>query len=250
MDTFIPPDDLNLIIDIGNTRTKAAFFNGNQLGAVRSFSQGDRTELLAFSQENQVDACIVCSVSESAQSVLDDIKIPGIELTHKTPLPFTSLYKTPETLGKDRLANAAGAIALYPQKNVLAIDMGTCIKYDLVTAKGEYAGGAISPGFEMRYQALNHFTERLPLLEKELRSTRITGESTETAMKSGVYYGTLFEIEGYIKHYKQELGELTVILTGGQASFFENALKNSIFAHPFLTLIGLNAILEHDKKMH
>ncbi|MFN3917322.1 MAG: type III pantothenate kinase [Flavobacteriales bacterium] len=240
---------MNLIIDIGNTHYKAAFFESKDLTSVKSFSKNQKQQLIDFTQENEIHHFIISSVGENASEITRLIQADAMELTHNTPIPIRNNYQTPETLGKDRLANAVGAHLLYPKSNSLIIDMGTCVKYDFINSDGEYKGGAISPGFKMRYKALNHFTERLPLL-KDTTTNNFLGNNTYDSISSGVYMGLLNEILGYINLFKQDYPAVNVILTGGEAVFFEKALKNSIFAHPFLTLIGLNAILEHNKKLH
>jgi type III pantothenate kinase len=166
-------------------------------------------------------------------------------LDHQTPLPLTNNYRTPETLGKDRLACAAGAAFLFPKKDVLVIDAGTCIKYEFVSHRGIYEGGAISPGLEMRFNALHTFTDKLPLLHPATEAPLI-GNDTRDAILSGIMKGTLLEIRGFIKEYEILFPELQLIITGGDASFFDKQLKNSIFADPFLVLRGLNFILRHN----
>jgi type III pantothenate kinase len=239
---------LNLVLDIGNTHYKAAFFANGGLISVKSFGKEQKKQLVDFTQENKVDDCIISSVEVSAVEIAELIAVDAIELTHNTPIPVLNHYQTPETLGKDRLANAVAANLLYPKSNTLVVDMGTCVKYDFINADAEYKGGAISPGFKMRYKALNQFTERLPLIA-DSTTDNFLGSNTHDSISSGVYVGLLNEIHGYINLFKQEYPALSVILTGGEAVFFEKGLKNSIFAHPFLTLIGLNAILEHNKKL-
>jgi type III pantothenate kinase len=172
-------------------------------------------------------------------------KFPYIFLNAGTPIPIKNQYKTPETLGNDRLANAVGATIIFPEKNVLIIDMGTCIKYDFIDKNKNYHGGAISPGLEMRFKSLDKFTDQLPLIEPS-ENFSLTGRSTEESILSGVQNGIIFEINGMIDQYKKKHDELKVIITGGDHAFFANHLKSSIFAAPNLTLQGLNEILEYN----
>ena len=162
-----------------------------------------------------------------------------------TPIPIENLYLTKDTLGVDRLANAVAANSIFPQRNVLVVDCGTCVKYDFVNHKNQYLGGSISPGLQMRFKALNQFTGKLPLLKPEAHPSLI-GDSTETAITSGVINGLVAEIKGVIKSYTSIYENLTVILTGGDASFFDKELKSNIFVEPNLTLIGLNEILRYN----
>jgi type III pantothenate kinase len=167
-------------------------------------------------------------------------------ISHKIKVPFTNDYLTPETLGYDRIALVSAAASQFPDKNVLVIDVGTCITYDFLNSEGHYKGGSISPGIDMRYKALNHFTEKLPLLDANTPQS-LTGNSTQTSIHSGVINGVAFEIDGIIDAYKQENQDLTVILTGGNAHFLRDRLKNTIFANPNFLLEGLNFLLEQNQ---
>jgi len=172
-----------------------------------------------------------------------------IDLSHTTPLPFKNLYHNPEWLGKDRIAAAAGAYAAYPDTHVLIIDMGTAITLDILTSKGEYIGGNISPGLMMRFRALHAFTSHLPMLEKDEFSAD-PGTDTRSAIVSGVQKGILYEIKGYIEHFSLLYPDLKAILTGGDADFFADKLKKPIFVVPNLVLSGLNFILDYNAQQN
>ncbi len=161
-------------------------------------------------------------------------------------LPIKVLYKTPETLGNDRLANVCAAWSLYPEQNSLVIDLGTCIKYDFVSASGTYPGGSISPGLSMRYKALTRFTSQLPYFKPVDEFPELTGQSTEGAIRSGVENGILEEVNGIIARYQELFDQTRIILTGGDHSKFADKLKSVIFAAPNLTLTGLKVILDHN----
>lgn len=174
-----------------------------------------------------------------------------MELNEKTKLPLKNRYKTPGTLGKDRLATAVGANYLFPSRNVLAIDAGTCIKYDFVNSKNEYLGGAISPGLDMRFKALHHFTAHLPQLKKmKTANVNLIGRTTRDSILSGVQNGAIAEISGMIKCYQDKYENVHVILTGGDSVFIRTLVseKNRIFAAPDLTLLGLNVILNYNNE--
>lgn len=233
---------MNLIIDIGNTFIKFALFQEQTL-LVKG--KGDLSDLELFLDKNEFKNVIISSVVEGneVRKMIDNYSVKTIiELSNKTKIPVTNNYKTPQTLGDDRLANVNGANSLFLKKNVLVIDAGTCIKFDAVSDKGEYFGGAISPGLTMRFKALEHFTGKLPLVEAK-NQIELIGNSSINSILSGVVNGTVTEIEGVINQYKQVYENLTVILTGGDASFFDKELKSNIFVEPNLTLIGLNEIL-------
>ena len=170
-----------------------------------------------------------------------------IELDHQTELPIENLYETPETLGKDRLAAAVGANELFPDQNLLIIDAGTAITYDLVSEKNEFIGGNISPGLQMRFKALNHFTGKLPLVSYSDEFQNI-GRNTIDAIRAGVQNGILYEIAQTIELFNKNYQNLQIVMTGGDSIFFDKKLNYSIFVHFNITLIGLNRILEHNAK--
>ena len=170
-----------------------------------------------------------------------------LELDHLTRLPIENIYETPETLGKDRLAAAVGANELFPDQNLLIIDAGTAITYDLVSEKNQFVGGNISPGLEMRFKALNHFTGKLPLINYSNEFQPI-GRNTTDAIRAGVQNGILFEMAQTIDLFNRNYQNLHIIMTGGDSNFFDKKLNYSIFVHFNLTLIGLNKILEYNAK--
>ena len=167
-------------------------------------------------------------------------------LSEKTPLPIINNYKTSLTLGKDRLAAVVGASVLYPGKDVLVFDAGTCLTIDFINSDKEYVGGRISPGIEMRYNALHTFTDKLPLIKSE-KNTLVIGNDTKTSIISGVQQGILAEVKTIISEYKSKNTDTVFVFTGGDSFYFEKELKNSIFANPNLVLIGLNEILDYNE---
>ncbi len=232
---------MNLIIDQGNTETKIAQYDGRkQVGQFR-LPSADLAQIAVALESmgaNENDVLVSSVVNEQ-------LELPGkslIHLSYQTPLPLVNRYASPDTLGNDRIANAVAVWTKNPQKNSLSVDIGTCIKYDLVSSNGEYLGGNISPGLKMRFKALHEQTARLPLMQpKEARSE--FGTTTETSLVEGVQKGIEHEISGFIEQYRSQFEGLTIFMTGGDAKFFEFAFKNSIFADPDLTLFGLNEIL-------
>jgi type III pantothenate kinase len=161
---------------------------------------------------------------------------------HNTTVPIINNYGSPETLGKDRLAGVIGAKHWMPNSNILVIDAGTAITYDLVTANGEFLGGGISPGIAMRYKALHTFTGRLPLLDY-YGDAELIGTDTASSIHSGVLNGAVAEMEGIIKGYQPLYPGLKIILTGGDHNYFDKRLKIKTFAALNLVLEGLNLIL-------
>lgn len=243
---------MNLVVDIGNTRLKMALFQYNILRDEETWTHWTPEDVVAYGWHNDVQRVILSSVAEAderLQEMLSDA-FDFMELTHETPLPFQNLYRTPQTLGKDRLAAVAGAHTLYPGQSCMVVDCGTCIKYDVLTSDGRYLGGNIAPGLSMRIKAMHHFTARLPEVPMTMPPSDI-GDSTETALQNGALMGAILEIKGFVERFEQQLGEpLTLLLAGGDADFVAIHLKQykpHLKSEPKLTLYGLHHILTSTK---
>lgn len=233
---------ITLAVDIGNSRTKAAVFNGHRQLAEHIIN-GD--SLLALIREHQPQHAVLSSVGEPADAVSAMITEAGVALlrvNHLTPLPFVNAYATPETLGMDRLAGVAAARFLYPGTHCLVIDAGTCITYDFISADSVYSGGAISPGLTMRLKAMHAFTHSLPL-PALAAPPDFEGRSTTESLLSGVVCSAVDEINGRMERYTRRYGKVKGILCGGDALMLAEQLKNNIFATPSLVMTGLNQIL-------
>lgn len=200
-----------------------------------------------FVSKNSIKSSIISSVKRIDKEVLNISNYyNSILLTDNTPIPFKNLYKTPETLGNDRIALVAGANFLYPKKEVIVIDAGTCITIDFLSKKSEYLGGRISPGIQMRFRSLNTFTEKLPL-NKLTKKTVFFGDNTNSAIQSGVQLGVLSELDQAISDYKGLNTSAIVVLCGGDAFYLQKELKSTIFVNQNLLLIGLNEILDYNE---
>lgn len=238
---------MNLSIDIGNSRAKLGIFDGQELikrPVLKKVTVENVSDIIdEFSIQNVILSTVADYPAELDTYLAD--KTFYVKLTADTPLPIQNDYKTPETLGRDRIAAAVGAWQLHPHQHALVIDAGTCITIDFVHKDGIYKGGTITPGIRLRYKAMHHFTAKLPLVKRQ-RLDEFIGYSTETSMRVGAQMGAELEIDGFISHYKKEFGEINVLITGGDANYFVSQLKNQIFAHPNLVLTGLNRILEHN----
>lgn len=237
-----------LIIDVGNTRVKVAVFEIDTIKEVFTF---EKTNIISelkkiisnFSISNSIVSSVANFTDEETKKIAELLN--PVFLDSNTKVPFENLYKTPKTLGVDRIALASAAIKKYPNQNVLVLDAGTCITYEFITDEGNYLGGAISPGIAMRYKALHTFTSKLPLLEaNELEN--FIGTDTESSIHSGVINGVCNEIDGIIAQYQKKYSDLTVVLTGGDTYFLSKQLKSVIFAHPNFVLEGLHTILIHN----
>ncbi len=238
---------MNLILDIGNTNTKVAVFEKNvMLKKITTSSDLITKSILKLQKKYLLKNCIVSSVTKIDSSVIKKIEFFDkiIELNQKTNVPFQNHYKTPTTLGVDRIALASAAVSQHPNQNTLVIDAGTCITYDFINTSYEYLGGAISPGISIRYKALHQFTSNLPLLEPD--NYKLIGKDTQSSIHSGILNGIIHEINGIIGQYKRKYSNLTIVLTGGDTNFLAKKLKSSIFANPNFLLEGLNSILIHN----
>lgn len=241
----------NLCIDIGNSSVKLCVFHNKKL--IHKEIQNSLNELIIYELSQQfpdVDNVILSSVKKENRRINKILQKQFnyfIEFSDKTPVPIENLYKTKETLGKDRLAAIVGANNMYPESNVLVVDAGTAITFDFINAKKQYYGGTISPGLRMRFSALHQFTGKLPLVEPS-DEYALLGDNTHRAILSGVINGIIFEIDGYIESLQKENKELITILTGGDAIFFVKKLKNTIFVDQNLVLTGLNRIIEYNVK--
>jgi type III pantothenate kinase len=241
---------MTLVIDIGNTYTKIAVFKQDELLHTEQFENVDTAIIKRFLNDYQVTRAIISSVKKEKdnwQAALAK-KVALTVFNREMTKGITNHYLTPETLGLDRLAAVVGVNYLYPGKNSLVISGGTAITYDWVDAGGNYFGGSISPGLNMRYKALNNYTAGLPLIEADEAFTGNYGNSTAAAIRSGVQNGIKYELTGFINSYKKDGQELNIVLSGGDSIFFDTLLKNSIFApyikiEPFLVLKGLNAAI-------
>ncbi|MEI6138085.1 MAG: type III pantothenate kinase [Mariniphaga sp.] len=240
---------MNLVIDIGNSLTKAAIFEKGELVETICYDQLDASRLMSLkSVYPDLHKAILSSVAGLDVGLLKVLRgefEQFIEFDHRTPVPIENLYESKETLGADRIAAAVGGMTLFPGKNLLVIDAGTAITFDLVDKNNRFLGGNISPGLKMRFRALNEFTSKLPIVGYADDWQEI-GKTTEEAIRAGVQNGLIFEIDGMIDHIHKEWPDCQVILTGGDSFFFDKKLKNAIFVKFEITLLGLNRILEYN----
>ena len=240
---------MNLVIDIGNSRTKFSVFHRGEVLITVPVDEFLPEHIDVLQNENpELQKVILSTVKDYSPKLKEALQNKFeyfIELDAKTPLPIENCYKTPETLGKDRIAAVVGGFDLYPETNLLIIDAGTAITYDILNEKHQYLGGNISPGIEMRYKALHHFTGKLPLISHQ-NYDKLYGTTTEEAILAGVQHGIAFEVDKAIDTFKDFYANLKVIITGGDADFFDKKLKNSFFVNFNLIALGLNRILEYN----
>ncbi|MCQ2228048.1 MAG: type III pantothenate kinase [Bacteroidales bacterium] len=238
-----------LIADIGNTRAKIAVYDdGRMISPISSVSHEHAVEVAVnLCHENEIRFGMFASVAanEFEQIFVSQLSQEGVEmqkLTSQTPLPFEIAYDSPQTLGADRIAAVAGAVAEFPGTELLVIDAGTAVTYEYVSANGIYRGGNISPGLQMRFRALNAFTGKLPLSSLSDMDGDI-GTTTLSAISAGVVRGFNYEVNGVIEDFvngKTESDEKKcIILTGGDYKYLVIKVKSCIFARPNLVLDGI-----------
>ena len=242
---------VNLIIDIGNSRAKAAVMRDGGLVAeyvTAECTQSWIEELLALNKD-------VCQAIISSTGIATEwlCRLLASKLDYvidfspaTTPLPIGNDYLTPATLGADRIAAAVGAWQLYPDNDILIVDFGTAITVDYVVA-GRFKGGNISPGMTTRFRALSDYTARLPLCSAT-EEVLAYGRTTCEAIEQGVMQGITHEIEGYISAFSYEKSKICTIFTGGDAKYFVKRIKNAIFADCEPVILGLNTILDYHAK--
>lgn len=240
---------VNLCVDWGNTRVKAAVYSGDQQVEARNFSAEEASSAISgIISSHKPEKGILCSVTNhtsDAEQIMGGELKAFMKLDNSTRVPIMNAYSSPDSLGADRLGLAVAAHMLNPDKNNLVISLGTCITYNFVQKNKTFRGGAISPGLHMRLKAMHEFTDRLPevKLEGELL---LLGYDTETCMRSGAVYGIAAEIDGMIADFSSQYADFNAILTGGDLPFFASKVKSKIFADPDLLLKGLNLILNYN----
>lgn len=247
---------MNIVIDIGNSYYKVAVFQNSEIVFFERLESAETNDFIVFINKikilfPEVKNAILSSVKEldiEINKILTELFDLYINLNSETLIPIKIDYKTPLTLGKDRIAAVVGANEIFPENNVLVFDFGTALTIDFIDKNAEFKGGNISPGLEMRFKALNHFTDKLPKVSVNENFDGLLGNSTNNAILAGVRQGMIFEVMEYINVFTNEFADLKVIFTGGDNFFFANKLKSNIFADSQLVLKGLNRILEYNAK--
>ena len=240
---------MNLVVDIGNNFFKLGIFENSNL-VFSFFDKNDKIDVeieKIIRSYSKITSALISNVSSiKINDILNKLNIKIYELDSTFIFPFKLNYKTPESLGNDRLALAAAATILFPNSNNLVIDAGTCITIDFIDNNNHFIGGSISPGVKMRYDSLNHYTANLPLLKNE-NNFNYPGDSTNASIHAGIIGRVSNEINGFIKQINSRNDKVNVILTGGDAKILSKTLKITIFANQNFILEGLNSILNLNK---
>jgi len=234
---------MNLAIDLGNSSVKMASFKEGKL--VGEILKPPFNEVVAIYKKLVPTNTIISSVNQNPDELRSRLGEEVIVLNHNTSLPIKIKYKTPLSLGRDRIAAVVGANIQQPKRNALIIDVGTCVTYDFINEHAEYLGGGISPGIDMKLKAMHTFTASLPLVSSDF-NVELVGDSTEKALQSGAIIGTIAEIEEIIRMYNDKFSHLRIIICGGGAEVIGSRLKTKVEIQPELVLSGLNGILEYN----
>ncbi len=238
---------MNIAIDIGNTRSKLAIFNNNQ---IEDIVVDDFEVVFSSLKKIPFSSGIISNVGNSIYTKkLLSFSSKLLPMSHELKYPIVVKYRLFKSLGLDRIANVVGSYSLFPNEDNLIIDMGTCITYDFINHQNQYLGGSISPGISLRFKALHTYTENLPEIKFDSNEKKLIGDSTHSGIESGVVNGVVEEIKGIIYNYQNLFPKTNIILTGGDTAFIKSIVsikKNSIFAQENLTLIGLNSILNYN----
>lgn len=232
----------NLLIDIGNSSTKIAFSEHSHIKSIFRCQQINISELIKRAECENIESIVVSSVVGNNQELYSQLSALSnhlIIVNSNITLPFKNRYSTPSTLGSDRICAICGAHSLFPGEDCIIFDFGTAVTIDFLNRKGEYEGGNISLGLNTRFNAISQYTKQLPLLSPP-KNIKDIGDSTSSAIESGIILGIMFEIEGYIRQYPCH----KCIFTGGDSIFFAEKLKNPIFVVYNLVLKGLAQIAQ------
>jgi type III pantothenate kinase len=237
---------MELVLDFGNSYQKIALFDHGEMIRMDQSTHTTVSRIREFvSGSPGITASILSSVIPYPVSIRKFLGsgFSFLELNEDTPLPIINRYQSPASLGHDRLAAAVAGFNAFRGENVLVIILGSAITFNIITEKGEFLGGAISPGMNMRFRALHTFTGKLPLITfNEVRDP--VGRNTEESLLSGVINGITAEVEGITEMYRKKFPGLKTVISGGDLNYFDKRLKISIFAIPNIVLNGLHQILE------
>ncbi|MCB9170402.1 MAG: type III pantothenate kinase [Flavobacteriales bacterium] len=238
---------IDLVVDVGNSRIKAAVFRGHRVLGTMTADRQQMFDADVLLQGRHPAGIVLASVGGPTVPLVERLRSWGVvrTITGSSPAPIPVAYRSTASLGVDRLANAVAAAALFPGRPMLAIDIGTCITYDLVLPDQGFVGGAIAPGPTMRARSMHQDSATLPEVDPDPEVPAI-GRDTRECLAAGVFHGIVHELRGMIEERRQHAPDLGVVLTGGAAPPFVNALKSGIFADPLLTLRGLHALHLHN----
>ena len=238
---------MNLLIDIGNTLIKVAISNNKKIIKEFKFKKFEVSDLINIISEYNITFSALSNVSKPNDSLVKTLKEKTVffSFDKKIKLPFT-LNHDINDVGDDRLALICAAKRDFPDNNVLVIDIGTCITYDIKSAENIYKPGGISPGLKMRIKSISE--DAFNLFQTDLDyPKKFIADDTKTSLDIGVIGGIKFEIEGFIKQYQSLFENLIVVITGGDSNFLSGKIKNTIFTNSNYIFKGLDYLIEFNK---
>jgi type III pantothenate kinase len=248
-----------LVIDVGNTNTVLGIYDGKNLVKTwrihtETNTTADEFYFLAAGlfagsgiESKHIDKTIVSCVVPAVVNIIDSfcrkyLKHLPYWVDSKSVPEMPILCPNPAELGADRIVNAVAAFRKY-QTSLIVIDFGTATTFDAISAKGEYLGGAISPGIMITSEALFQKASKLPRVEIFTAPEKVIGKDTVSSMQSGIIYGYAGLVDGITERMKMEMdSKPLVIATGGLADLMKNVSKSIEAVEPFLTLEGLRII--------
>jgi type III pantothenate kinase len=236
-----------ICLDLGNTRWKWAVFSDGKIGDEGILQDDGPEELNKIIEIYQPEKSILSSVVDHPAYFEELLKrkTKYHKLDHHSRVPVTTPVTKPESIGADRLALVVAAAFYFPDRNNLVIGLGSAITFNYVNRFHQFIGGSISPGMEMRFRALHEFTAKLPLVKPHWNFP-LLGYDTKTNIQSGVIFGMAKEIDGVIEAYEERYDNLHVLMTGGDAQYFNPFLKKNITQDPYLIFKGLYVISEYN----
>jgi type III pantothenate kinase len=236
-----------LCLDFGNTRLKWAVFSNGKIRHTGVLQDDGLEDLRLCIETFKPDRSILSSVVDHLAGTVELLrsKTQFHMLDHHSRVPITTPVGKPETIGADRLALVVAAAHYFPGKNNLVIGLGSAITYNYINRFHQFIGGSISPGMEMRFKSLELFTAKLPLVKPHWNFP-LLGYDTKTNIQSGVQFGMAKEIDGVIEAYEERYENLHVLMTGGDANYFNPFLRKKITEDPDLIFKGLYVISEYN----
>lgn len=222
-----------LAVDQGNTQLKLTLIAEDEPVEPRRFPADALEDIFTVLEQWRPDCGAFCSVGKINPRLVESLRIALdgqlLIMSHSTPLPIEVDYSTPATLGLDRVVLAAGASSVYKGEAVAVVDAGTAVTLDVVDGRPAFVGGRITAGLRLRFEALHQFTAALPLVGVE-GAVPVTGDSTETSIRSGVVLGLSDEITETFRQYKEIYGCSRLVLTGGDAATLAPHIRSRITA--------------------
>lgn len=226
---------------------KASWADGVTLGKTFRY-QGEKIMdfILSITSKSRPEVMVVCSVRDISQHNEEILrsqcgKLVLMDSKHKKINEFCEL---PSYLTPDRLASIIASRYLFKGKSCSIFDFGTTLTIDFIDAEGMHTGGCISPGCRTRFKSIGRYSRSLPVLDFP-DSTETVGSSLNSSIESGVVTGIMFEIQGYLELYPENIA----VFTGGDAIYFAKKMKNSIFVVCNLVLMGLALIADRYEKV-